>query len=122
FKLREGVTFHNGKELTSEDAVASMNRWKDSLGSRGVFTDAEFKEIDKYTLELQLPEPLSVALTVLSYSNGGFAAIMPKEIIENAPEEGITEHIGTGPFEFVEWKQDQYIHLTRYDDYVPREE
>lgn len=122
FKLREGVTFHNGKELTSEDAVASMNRWKDSLGSRGVFADATFEEVDKYTLELRLPEPLSVALTVLAYSNGGFAAIMPKEVIENAPEEGINEHIGTGPFQFVEWKQDQYIHLTRYDDYVPREE
>lgn len=28
FYLREGVIFHNGKEMTSEDVVASMERWK----------------------------------------------------------------------------------------------
>ena len=27
FKLRQGVKFHNGKELTSEDVVASLKRW-----------------------------------------------------------------------------------------------
>src|SRR5699024_7606708 len=29
----------------------------------------------------------------------------------------IQEYIGTGPFEFVEWKQDQYIHFKKYEDY-----
>lgn len=31
----------------------------------------------------------------------------------------INEYIGTGPFKFEEWKQDQYIHLTRFEDYQP---
>src|SRR5699024_8742339 len=31
-------------------------------------------------------------------------------------------YIGTGPYKFVEWKQDQYIHFTKFDDYQPVEE
>lgn len=122
FKLREGVLFHNGKEFTAEDAAASMNRWKELPGSRGIFKDATFEAVDDYILELHLPEPLSIALTVLAYSNSGFAMIMPKEIAENASAEGVTEHIGTGPFRFEEWKPDQYLHLKRFEDYKPREE
>ncbi len=30
FKLRQGIKFHNGKEMTSEDVVASLNRWESS--------------------------------------------------------------------------------------------
>ena len=42
---------------------------------------------------------------------------MPKEVIEEATETGISEFIGTGPFQFVEWKQDTYVHLRKYDNY-----
>ncbi|WP_368653983.1 ABC transporter substrate-binding protein [Ornithinibacillus sp. 4-3] len=122
FQLRQGVTFHNGKELKAEDVVASLNRWSSLAGGKGLFEDAEFVEIDDYTLELRMPEPLSIALTGLSYLGGGFAAIMPKEVIENASPDGVTEFIGTGPYEFKEWKQDQYVLLTKYEDYVSREE
>src|SRR5699024_10003856 len=45
--------------------------------------------------------------------------IMPKEIIDNAEEDGIFEYIGTGPFKFIDWNQDQHIHLARFDDYKP---
>ena len=40
------------------------------------------------------------------------------EVIEAAGDTGVTEYVGTGAYKFVEWKQDQYIHLTRYEDYV----
>jgi MarR-like DNA-binding transcriptional regulator SgrR of sgrS sRNA len=38
FILRRGVRFHNGKEMTSEDVVASLKRWREVSGptcSRG---------------------------------------------------------------------------------------
>lgn len=123
FHLREGVQFHNGEEMKAEDVVASMNRWIEisSLGE-DYFEGAIFKEEDDYTVVLELPEPLSTALTILSVGSGNLAAIMPKEIIEEADDTGVTEFVGTGPFKYEEWKQDQHLLLEKYEDYQPREE
>lgn len=119
FHLREGVTFHNGTEMTAEDVVASMNRWiENSSVAKEAFGTATFEEIDDYTVVLELEQSSSIALDVMS-SKEQFAAIMPKEVIDEADAEGVKEFIGTGPFEFVEWKQDQYVHFTKYDDYKP---
>lgn len=122
FHLREGVLFHNGKEMVAEDVVASMNRWKKGRGARGQFDDAVFEVKDKYTVVLNLPEPLSTAFSVLSISIGASAAIMPKEVIEDAGDGVVKEYVGTGPFQFVEWKQDQHIYLTRFEEYQSRSE
>lgn len=122
FHLREGVHFHNGDELKAEDVVASMNRWFNEIGSRGQFNDASFKEIDDFTVVLELEEPLSTTLTALSFGGQGFAAIMPKEVIENAEASGVEEFIGTGPYQLNEWEVDQQVHLEKFDDYQGREE
>lgn len=117
FQLREGVKFHNGQEMVSEDVVASMNRWKDNSTSAQVFLkDATFEADGEYTVVLKLTEPSPLVLNVLAGTNQ-FAAIVPKKTIETATEKGIEQNIGTGPFKFVEWKQDQYIHLEKFADY-----
>lgn len=119
FKLREGVTFHNGKEMTAEDVVASMDRWKELSPVAGdIFKNAIFKEEDPYTVTLELEKPSLSALDIMA-SRKQSAAIMPKEMVENAGLDGVSEYIGTGPFKFKEWQQDQYIHLTKYEDYQP---
>lgn len=122
FKLREGIKFHNDKELTSEDVVASMNRWLEvSSRAKSLLEGATFEATDTNEVVLNLQKPSSDVLTVMA-SQSNFPAIMPKEIIESAPAEGVKEYIGTGPFKFEEWKQDQYIRLVKYEDYQPVEE
>ncbi|AFS78149.1 putative peptide ABC transporter substrate-binding protein [Gottschalkia acidurici 9a] len=117
FTLREGVKFHNGKEMTSEDVEASMNRWLEkSSRAKSLIPNAKFVKSDKYVVTLNLETPATEVLTIMS-SQANFPAILPKEVIENAPTEGINEYIGTGPFKFKEWKQDQYIHLVKNEDY-----
>src|SRR5690625_75886 len=116
-KIREGVKFHNGDEMTAEDVVASMERWVEVSSVTGnVFADATWTAEDEYTVILELANPSSLTLDTMASAKQA-PGIMPKEIAESAPAEGVEEYIGTGPYEFVEWKQDQYIHFTKFADY-----
>ncbi|MHB1652588.1 MAG: ABC transporter substrate-binding protein [Desulfitobacteriaceae bacterium] len=118
--LRKGVKFQNGKEMTSDDVVASLERWKKiSSMAKSTFQNVtSIKAFDKYTVEIQLSVPSSLILPALA-SPIQAAAIMPKEVIDAAGNGEVKEYIGTGPFKFVEWKQDQYIHLSKFDGYQP---
>src|SRR5699024_212914 len=105
FHLREGVTFHNGEEMTAEDVVASMNRWKgNATGAKNIIGDDEFTIVDDYTVELTLTTPSALVPALIAEER--LAAIMPKELVEGAGQEPVSEIIGTGPFKFEEWKQD----------------
>ena len=124
FKLRQGVKFHNGKEFSSEDVVASLKRWgQQSVYGRVVFAQvADFKAVDRYTVEMRLKERSAVVLISLAVP-GNAAVIYPKEIAEKfKPQEKVTEFVGTGPFRFAEWKPDQYVRMVRFDDYTARSE
>src|SRR6266511_4357819 len=58
FKLRQGIKFHNGKEMTSADVVASLNRWgaQSTYGKTLYARVAEVRAVDKYTVEMKLKE------------------------------------------------------------------
>jgi len=123
FKLRRGVLFHNGKEMTSEDVVASLKRWG-KVGSRGivVFNNVEAVTApDKYTVVMALKEPFAPLLAFLALQSSA-AAIMPKEIAEATPAGPVTEYVGTGPYRFVEWIPNRHVKLARWDKYASRSE
>jgi peptide/nickel transport system substrate-binding protein len=123
-KLRQGIKFHNGKEMTSEDVVASLKRWgQQSQYGRALFAVvADVRGADRHTVELKLKQKYAAVLVALGAANN-FAAIYPKEIAEKfKPAEKATEFVGTGPFKLAEWKPDQYIRMVRFDDYKSRSE
>ncbi|WP_246011295.1 ABC transporter substrate-binding protein [Brevibacillus nitrificans] len=123
FHLRKGVRFHNGKEMTADDVVASMNRWiQISSAGKDHFKGAAFEAKDAQTAILHLQQPTSTALPIMAYGGGNYPAIMPKELIDGADPKGVKEYVGTGPFQFKEWQQDQEIHLTKFADYQARSE
>ncbi|GAE27581.1 ABC transporter peptide-binding protein [Halalkalibacter wakoensis JCM 9140] len=117
FHLREGVTFHNGKEMTSADVVASMNRWKElNATATRVLGPGEFEAVDDYTVVLTLEDSNFVTFNILALP-AQFAAIMPEEIVGGAGSGAVEEYIGTGPFKVSEYVSDQYLHLAKFDDY-----
>lgn len=121
YHLRQGVMFHNGQEMKADDVVASMNRWIESYGNAASMVgDARFEKVDDYTVKISLASSC-MYLNDLIAGAGQMPAIIPASTIETAdPDSGyLTEYIGTGPFKFDEWVQDQYIKLTKYDDYSP---
>ncbi len=122
FKLRQGVKFHNGEEMQADDVVASMEKWmKTSTQGKANLSGAQFVEVDPYTVELHIDKPSLIVPFVLADA-APFPAIVPKESVEGAGDTGLTEYIGTGPFKLEEWKVDQHIHLTRFDEYAARED
>src|SRR5437879_12231284 len=88
FKLRQGVKFHNGKEMTSEDVVVSLARWgKQSVYGKALFAQvAEWKALDKYTVEMKPKEKSAIVLISLAVPNN-FGASYTKEIDERFARE-----------------------------------
>lgn len=119
FKLREGIKFHNGEEMKAKDVVASMEKWSGSSAmAKANLGPHKWVVVDDYTVKLTLENSSSILLYTLA-DQSQVAAIMPKEIIESAGDTGVEKYIGTGPYKFVEWKKDQYVHFTKYENYSP---
>ena len=117
--LRKGVKFHNGKEMTSDDVVASLKRWMD-MAPRGKAVAKEIKSLEAKgpnTIVITLNRPYAPLLAHLALPYG-FAAIMAKDSIATP----LTQFVGTGPYMFKERKPDQYVQLVRFDGYSARSE
>lgn len=121
FELRPNVKFHNGKTMTADDVIASLERWlRLSTTARTAFGGKfdRFEKVDDLTLLMHLKEPSATALVALATPDRG-SYIMPKEVIEAAGDGQVKEYIGTGPFKFDDWQHDRYIRFVRFEDYVP---
>jgi peptide/nickel transport system substrate-binding protein len=119
--LRKGVKFHNGKELTAADVVASLKRWGQvaSLG-RVLWPDVESIEAtDPYTVAIQLKQPSASLVYGLAETS---AVIHPRDVVEGVGPGQLKELIGTGPYRFVEHKPDRHIKFVRFKDYAARAE
>lgn len=124
-KIREGVKFHNDKELDAYDVLASLKRWGE-FGTRGpvLFNHIEKLEApSKYVVKMYFKEPFAPWKNLLAFINGG-PVIYPKDIVENAGNKPLEEdkYIGTGPYKFEERNPGRYILLKRFDGYVARTE
>ena len=54
-KIRQGVKFHNGEEMTADDVVASMNRWIEvSAKANTLIGGSVFEKVDDYTVNLKV--------------------------------------------------------------------
>lgn len=120
FSLRQGVKFHDGTELTSADVVASLNRWIGAYSNAASMVgDARFEAVDDYTVVIQAEKPI-LMLPDMMAGAAQPAIITTAACCGDEDEKGnLRQYIGTGPYKFVEWVQDQYIKLEKFEDYVP---
>jgi peptide/nickel transport system substrate-binding protein len=126
FTLRDGLKFHDGKPVTSEDCIASIRRWgaRDSTGIKLMSFVSGFEAVDDKTFKLVLKEPYGLVLDSLAKPGSSTPLIMPKRIAETDPGKQISEFIGSGPFIFKkdEWKPGDRTVYVRNPDYKPRPE
>lgn len=111
FKLRKGIMFHNGREMTADDVVWSVGHAMDEsfghhLSDRfQLATGAE--KIDESTVRITYSQP--------SPKLDGIATmqIFPQEALDTIE----TVPVGTGPFKFEEWVPGDRLVATRFEDY-----
>jgi len=125
FTLRDGLEFHDGKPVTTEDVIASLKRWasRDSLGAILWPKVAELKAVDARTFQIVLKSPTGVVLQALAKPSGN-PFIMPKRVAETPGTDQIKEFVGSGPFIFKadEWKPGDKTVYVRNPKYKPRSE
>jgi peptide/nickel transport system substrate-binding protein len=119
FKLRQGVTWHDGKPFTAKDVVCTWNRvstkeadyfrksprkiWFENLQEIVSPSDHEV------TFVLDRPKP-----SLLSMLASGYSPVYPCHV---SAKDMRTSPVGTGPFKFVEFKSNEVVKLVRNPAY-----
>jgi peptide/nickel transport system substrate-binding protein len=128
FPIREGVTFHDGSELTAEVVKYSWDRAMEMNlpeGQASTLSDtvAETRAVDDLTFEVTLQQPNAAFVSSVVYStpaaivsmeavesNGGVTADEPNEFMDG-------NMVGTGPHEFISWERNEQLTFEVFDDY-----
>ncbi|MGO4915954.1 ABC transporter substrate-binding protein [Pseudogemmobacter sp. W21_MBD1_M6] len=122
FKIRSGIKFHDGSELTAEDVKFTLDR----LTVEGAMGDgqtsprksllgpiASVEVVNGDTVRINQSEPWPILPAMLP-----FQEVVSKAFVEKVGSAGMsTEVNGTGPFKLVEWRKGDAIIMERFDDY-----
>lgn len=124
FALRRDVRFHNGAPLTSREVVWSLKRYLDpgthwrcraDLSAGGIAEVRDVAAPDPYSVTITLDRRAPLFLKVLARSDcGGTGILHPASL---GPDGAWRQPIGTGPFEWREWRRNQYVELARFAGY-----
>ena len=130
FRIRSGVTFHDGTPLTTKQVIATLNRQKDAAAvfklvqaqfGYPAFTDF-VKVVDDLTFTINVKEPTGLVPFTLGPQNfqpaiqtEAWSAVSQKETATGNP-------IGTGPYKFDKWTPGDRWSMVRYDKYKPSSE
>ncbi|MGF1597110.1 MAG: ABC transporter substrate-binding protein [Acidimicrobiales bacterium] len=118
FTLREGLTFHDGSPLTTEDVAFTYTNYK---GTGAEILQGQLKEIeivDDLTIRFHFNTPFLDFLVLYGSTATGAGWILPKDYYERVGPDGfLAAPIGAGPFKFVENQDNNVIVYEAFDDY-----
>ncbi len=117
FKLRQGVKFHDGQEMTSADVKFTFDRlFEKSPGKSDFIAVDKVEPAGRHAVKFVTKEPFAGLLAAL----GGFWGFIISEA-------GIKKHgdlnkaaLGTGPFMLQDWKVEQQMVLKRHPGYFKK--
>lgn len=120
FKLRKGVRFHDGSELTAEDVVFSLERPYTITGSPGGFVTyvrpiVAKQIVDRYTVRLKTATPYGALVQDLAE-----LLIVSRRAAARATAEDFDSGratIGTGPYRLVRFARGDRVELVRHEAY-----
>lgn len=137
FILRNDVYFHadtlfkhtekgKGRKVTAADFVYSFYRLIDpKVASSGgwIFSDkvkdsTSFKAINDTTFQISLIKPIPAFMNMLTTQ---YCSVVPREIVAHYGKDFRSHPIGTGPFKFKYWKEDEILVLLKNEHYWEKE-
>ncbi len=112
-RLRQGVTFHNGKDLTADDVLYTIRGWadpgNDAFSQIGKFVDLpRLRKRDSHTVELPFTIPFAEP-------HGALAS--PPCMVYQDGEKDFTKPAGTGPFKLTAFTPGQSSTMVRNENY-----
>jgi peptide/nickel transport system substrate-binding protein len=118
-KLRKGVKFHNGEELTAEVVKFSFERLinpETKSPAAALFgTLARVEAVDKYTANFVNKDPDPIFPARLA---GDLNFVVPKAYVQTKGDANFAQNpVGTGPYRFVEWRKGEQVVLEANPDY-----
>ncbi len=126
FTLRDGLLWHDGQPVTTEDVLASIKRWsaKDALGQKVMTFVDSMSATDAKTFTIKLKEPVGLLIFALGKPSSNVPFMMPTRVAETNPNSQISDFTGSGPFVFKrdEWKPGDKAVYVKFNKYKPRSE
>ncbi|NQW10334.1 MAG: ABC transporter substrate-binding protein [Alphaproteobacteria bacterium] len=118
FKMRRGVKFHHGPEVTAEDVVASIKAVLDpetgSPGRKNIGPIKAVEAVDKYTVKITLDGSFADLPVTMGHPS---AKIVPAAVLKEGLDKLSTGGYGCGPFTLVEYDPARILKVARYDNY-----
>lgn len=134
FTLRNDVYFHDdpvfkngkGRKVIAADFVYSFNRLIDpKVGSSGgwIFSDKvkdihNFIAVNDSTFQVKLVKPFPAFLNLLTAQ---YCSVVPHEVVDHYGKDFRSHPVGTGPFKFKYWKEDEILVLLKNEKYWEKE-
>jgi peptide/nickel transport system substrate-binding protein len=105
FKLRPGLTFHNGDPLTTEDVEFSFARYKGASATLLKEKVDRVEIVDPRVVRFHLKEVWPDFLTVYGSTASAAGLVVPKKYLTQVGDKGFAEHpVGAGPYKYVSGK------------------
>lgn len=125
FRLRDGITFHDGRPLTSAEVAWSWKRYLDPA--------TQWQCLDRFdgrggpkVLAVETPDPRTVVFRIdrrsalflvnMATIQCGAVVLSPSSL---GPDGAWVKPVGTGPYVFADWQKNRYLELTRFAGYKP---
>ena len=120
FTLRDGVKFHDGKTLTSEDVKYTLDLvFKSDFAKSASFYEGTGADRHSYIKSVEAPDAKTVVVTLIKPWVGLLSNLVPVAIIpKDSYESQKTHPLGSGPFKFVRFDNSQQVcDLEAFADY-----
>src|SRR5690348_7933800 len=118
FKLRPGLTFHNGDPLTTEDVEFSFERYNGAGGTILKEKVAKVEIVDPLVVRFHLKEVWPDFMTFYGSTASAAGLIMPKKYLKQVGDDGFKKSpVGAGPYKFVSQKPGIEVVLEAFPKY-----